>query len=89
MKTNYLPSFIKDLKALKSSFAFSTIQSLVFQEIPTYSSLDEIRNLKKLKGEDNAYRIRVGDYRIGIFIDNKTVTFSRILHRKEIYRYFP
>ncbi|MGH2412635.1 MAG: type II toxin-antitoxin system RelE family toxin, partial [Microcystaceae cyanobacterium] len=36
-----------------------------------------------------AYRIRLGDYRIGLFIEGKTVTFARVLHRKEIYRYFP
>jgi len=89
VKTNYLPSFNKDLKALKSSPAFSTIKFLVFQEIPAYNSLDEIRNLKRIKGEDNAYRIRVGDYRICVFIENETVTFSRVLHRKEVYRYFP
>ncbi|MEG3988445.1 type II toxin-antitoxin system RelE/ParE family toxin [Microcoleus sp. S28C3] len=46
-------------------------------------------NLKKLKGEDNAYRFRVGDYRIGFYFDGETVTFARVLHRKDIYRYFP
>ncbi|HAO10876.1 MAG TPA: plasmid stabilization protein, partial [Planktothrix sp. UBA8407] len=44
---------------------------------------------KKLKGDDNAYRLRVGDYRIGFYFDGETVTFARVLHRKDIYRYFP
>ncbi|MEH1829111.1 MAG: type II toxin-antitoxin system RelE/ParE family toxin [Nostoc sp.] len=45
-------------------------------------------NLKKLQGYENAYRIRVGDYRIGIIFDGETVLFQRVLHRKDIYRYF-
>jgi mRNA interferase RelE/StbE len=87
---NYeLPSFIKDLKALKSTPVFESVKSLVFDEIPSYSSLDEISNLKKLKDADSTYRIRVGDYRVGFMVVGDTVTFVRVLHRKDIYRYFP
>ena len=75
MKVGYLPGFIKDLKSLKSSPAYLRIKTLTFGEIPTSGSLDEIRNLKKLKEGDNAYRIRVGDYRIGFFFENDTITF--------------
>lgn len=89
MKVEYLPRFLKDLKALKSSAVFETIHSLVFEEIPERETLDDISNLSKLKGHDDAFRIRVGDYRIGLFIDGETVTFARVLHRSEIYRYFP
>lgn len=89
MKTNYLPTFIKDIKALKSTPFYSTIKTLVFQEILTYRNLNEIGNLKKLKGENNAYRIRVSDYRIGFFLESDTIIFARVLHRREFYRYFP
>ncbi|XZN91975.1 MAG: type II toxin-antitoxin system RelE family toxin [Microcoleus sp.] len=51
------------------------------------NDLQTIVNLKKLKGDDNAYRL--GDYRIGFYFDGETVTFARVLHRKDIYRYFP
>jgi mRNA-degrading endonuclease RelE of RelBE toxin-antitoxin system len=84
-----MPSFIKDLKALKNTPVFESVKSLVFDEIPSYSSLDEISNLKKLKDSDSAYRLRVGDYRIGLTVVGDTITFVRVLHRKEIYRYFP
>lgn len=89
MNTNYLPSFIRDLKALKKTPVYNTIKTLAFEEIPSYDSLDRMNDLKKLKGEDNAYRIRVGDYRIGIFIENEVITFARVQHRRDIYRYFP
>ena len=90
MKTLYQPSFIKDLKALRSTSIFQQINKLVFKDIPNYQTLDDISNLKKLKSEDNAYRIRISDYRIGLIFDiDNTVIFERVLHRKEIYRYFP
>lgn len=89
MKTNYLPTFIKDLKGLQSASSYSTLKNLVFTDILAVQNLKEISNLKKLQGDDNAYRIRVGDYRIGFFLEDDTITFVRVLHRREFYRYFP
>jgi mRNA interferase RelE/StbE len=89
MRTEYLPTFIKELKALKSTPVYTTIKNLAFQDILTCQNLSDISNIKKLKGGDNAYRIRVGDYRIGFFIVGDAITFSRVLHRREFYRYFP
>lgn len=89
MITNYLPSFIRDLKALKKTPVYATIRQTVFEAIPACQSIDQIFDLKKLKGYDQAYRIRVGDYRIGLFIEGDIVTFARVQHRREIYRYFP
>lgn len=89
MITQYLPSFIKDLKALKSTPYYETIKALAFEEIPQIPNFEEITNIKKLQGYENAYRIRVGDYRIGIIFEGETILFQRVLHRKDIYRYFP
>ena len=89
MIVNYLPSFIRDLKALRKTPIYAAIQQTAFEEIPAYTSIDQIPELKKIKGSDQAYRIRVGDYRISIFIENNAVTFARVQHRREIYRYFP
>lgn len=43
--------------------------------------------VKKLKGEDNAYRIRVGDYRIiyEIYDSKVLILIVNVGHRKEIY----
>jgi mRNA interferase RelE/StbE len=45
--------------------------------------------MKKIKGFKNFYRIRIGDYRLGIEIDKEKVIIKRFLHRKKIYRLFP
>ena len=89
MNIQYLPSFIKDLKELKSTPYYGSIKEFVFAEIPQINNFEEITNIKKLQGYDQAYRIRIGDYRIGIIFDGETLIFQRVLHRKDIYRYFP
>jgi len=53
------------------------------------NSYNEIPNLKKLKGYKNAFRIRIGDYRIGVIIENDIVIFTAFAHRKDIYRNLP
>lgn len=89
MKVNYLPSFIRDLKVLRKSPIYPKLKKLAFQDVPSYEAITQIDGLKKLRGEDDAYRIRVGDYRIGVFVQNETITFARVKHRREIYRVFP
>lgn len=46
-------------------------------------------NLKKMSGASGFYRIRMGDYRIGVAVEAGVVEFVRVLHRRDIYRYFP
>jgi len=43
---------------------------------------------KKMKGSENEYRIRVGDYRViyEVDIENKLITIFHIRHRKDVYR---
>jgi len=44
--------------------------------------------VKKLKGEENAYRIRVGDYRViyEIFDDVLLVSVVEVGHRSNVYK---
>jgi mRNA interferase RelE/StbE len=82
-------SFAKDLKKkAKEANLLSRVQEIV-QQVDDADRIDDIKNLKKLKAEGNYYRIRFGDYRIGLTIEGDTVCFVRCLHRSEIYRYFP
>jgi mRNA interferase RelE/StbE len=85
----YTKRFLKDLKALQSTDVYEKISALVLVEIPEALDLSTIGNLSKLKGDDTAYRIRVGDYRIGFFWEDDEIVMSRMLYRSEIYRYFP
>jgi len=83
-------SFFKDLEHINNKALSAKIDKAI-EDIQKATALNEIKNLKKISaGKTNDFfRLRVGDYRIGIrFIDSKIV-FVRILHRKEIYRFFP
>ena len=85
----YAEEFIKDLKKLKGSPYYTAIKSLCFDYVPSLKSPTEIVNLKKLKGFDDFFRIRKGDYRIGVRIEKNSIQFLRCMSRKDIYKYFP
>ncbi|MCC6683738.1 MAG: type II toxin-antitoxin system RelE/ParE family toxin [Bacteroidia bacterium] len=59
------------------------------ENVKTATNPFQIRNLKKLKGHPCAYRIRAGNYRVGVFIENDEVLFAAFAHRKDIYNLFP
>jgi len=88
VKSQFRASFAKDLRSVKSKDILSRIKEAL-EEIEKAESLQKITNIKKLKGGSNYYRIRVGEYRIGMIIEGDEITFVRCLNRKEIYRYFP
>lgn len=52
-------------------------------------SVSEIRNLKKLKGYKYFFRIRIGDYRIGIQHFGTKIIFAAFDRRSNIYKNFP
>ncbi len=54
-----------------------TIENIENAQTPT-----DIRGLKKLKGYQTVFRIRIGDYRLGIHILSDTVHSNRIANRK-------
>ena len=88
MKAGFRKSFLKDAKTLHSKKLKERIKSTI-RDVEKAENLQSIGNLKKLKGSEKYYRIRIGDYRIGIIVEGQMVTFMRCLHRREIYRYIP
>ena len=81
-------SFQKDTRKIKDKTILQRIANTI-ANIQRAQNLDDIRNLKKIKGTTSMYRIRIGDYRIGILVSESSVQFIRCLHRKGIYKYFP
>lgn len=89
MNVQYRQLFLKDLKKLKKQPVYNSIFKLALTTLPEINSLQEISDVKPMKGYPNRYRIRVGDYRIGIEVCNDSIEMIRVLHRREFYRYFP
>jgi mRNA interferase RelE/StbE len=88
MKYEFERDFAKDFYKLNDKRLAQAILHTI-QNVASATSLDTIRNIKKLKGHKTAYRIRSGDYRIGVFIEDDTVFFSAFDHRSKIYKRFP
>ncbi len=88
MKVLIDKSFEKDLEKINDKKILNSIADVI-ENINKLNTITDIVNCKKLKGTKNAYRIRVGDYRIGFIFENQNIDFIRFLHRSKIYNYFP
>ena len=87
MKTEFLKQFYKDLDKLSESVKDDVANAI--ENVEAASKTTEIKNLKKMVGFKYAYRIKIKDYRIGVFIENGIIEFARVNHRKDIYNIFP
>ena len=88
MKTAFRESFHRDLESVRQKKILARIEAVI-AEVEAAVHIDEVRNLKKMSGARNAYRIRVGEFRLGVFLDKDTLEFVRCLDRKDLYKYFP
>lgn len=89
MEVEYRQLFLKDLKKLKKQPIYERLVQVAFETLPLAVNLEVLSNIKAMKEYPNRYRIRVGDYRIGIEVQGNKVEIMRVLHRRDFYRYFP
>lgn len=90
MKIAYKSSFLKAIQKLKEA----DLKDAIFESVINAENtnvISEIKNIKKLKGYSSYYRIRVGNYRIGLKWEEseKILYFVTFDHRKDIYKNFP
>jgi mRNA interferase RelE/StbE len=60
----------------------------VLKRIQELSGEPRPNHSRKLRGQDNIYRVRVGNYRILYSIENKhlTIIILKVGHRRDVYR---
>ena len=82
-KVEILKGALKQLKKLSPE-----VQERIQAKIDELATEPRPNGVKKLKGQENTYRIRVGDYRIlyDIFDDILLVTVVEIGHRSKVYK---
>jgi len=88
MEVEYLKNFIKDLQKLNDV----TLKKQLFDVINDFKladSLNDLPNIKKLKGHPEAFRMRIGKYRLGFYFNGKVVEMARFVKRESIYKLFP
>lgn len=88
MDVSFTKTFERELRKVSEKDAKTKI-SLSIENVEEAERLSDIKELKKLKGSDDAYRIKAGEYRLGLFINDKSAEFHRVKKRKDIYKYFP
>lgn len=88
MEVLFAKQFLKDVHKLRDAKLAGKVEDVI-EKVKSSHNLSEIENVKKLAGFKYAYRIRLGDFRIGLLYENNVVTFSVLGNRKEIYRRFP
>jgi mRNA interferase RelE/StbE len=84
----YEKSFLRDIKKIRDQRVSSNLVRVI-EEIKKSVDLSRIGDIKKLKGHASAFRIKIGDYRLGFFFENDHVILVRFLNRKDIYKFFP
>ncbi|WP_341525181.1 type II toxin-antitoxin system RelE/ParE family toxin [Nostoc sp. UHCC 0302] len=64
------------------------VKERIFEKIQNLANEPRPDGVVKLKGSDNEYRIRVGDYRVRDEIDDESqlVQLLQCKHRKDVYK---
>ncbi len=85
----YTRTFLKEMSRLPVNIQ-KRVEAIAFGEGIKQDPF-MVGKTQKLSGYRSFYKIRVGDYRIGLHIvaNEHLVEFQRVLHRREIYRKFP
>ena len=89
MKFKVEKSFERDTDGIKDKKLLQKLKACI-TKLEKADNITGMPHVKKIEGFNSFYRIKIGDYRIGIELTpNNEVILSRFLHRKDIYRYFP
>ena len=88
MEVDFTKNFLKIVENLNNKDLLQKIQDSI-ENVIQAKSISEISNLKKLSGHKVYYRIKIGDFRIGIEKIENQIRFLTFQHRKDIYKKFP
>ena len=81
-------SFNKDIAKIKDKKLAQNLKQVI-DSLQNVESITAFSNTKKLRGSANAYRIRIGDFRLGFFLNENCIELAVFAHRKDIYKLFP
>ena len=90
MKITLKKVFLKDIQRVAEPHK-RDVKAFLEQLHANPKILETFSHAKKLQSSKKGdfYRIRFGEYRLGYERKEDEIVIYRILHRKEIYRYFP
>jgi mRNA interferase RelE/StbE len=89
VKILYAKSFDNDIVAVRHNPEVKKRLLEAIEKLKEVDSLDTLHDVRHIEGYSHYYRIRIGDYRLGIKLVGDSVELIRFLNRKDIYRRFP
>lgn len=78
----------KDLEKIKDAKLKEALKEKIV-ELKDKQDLSQVRGVKKISGHPTAYRIKIGQFRLGLFYSNRKVSLQRFVKRNDIYKVFP
>lgn len=87
MTLGFRASFRKDLQNLQGQYVLRGLK-LTIRQLEAAESLTDIGNLRPLNGYKKYFAITLGNYRIGLKLEGNTAVLVRLLHYRELMRYY-
>ncbi len=88
MKVEFTSKFIKQVESISDSKIRFKV-GIIIDKVIDSDTLSGIQHIKKISGNYEYYRIRIGNYRMGFVLRGNVVIFAAFDHRSRIYKYFP
>lgn len=89
MKVQFDRSFLKSLDKISHQKTKDKILDFI-ESAKQAKTLQDLRNVRKLKGFETFYRYRFGDYRIGFeLLETGAIYLIVVAKRNDIYKVFP
>ena len=88
METRFESSFNRDLRRTRNSDLRRRVLQAI-ENVESASRISEVPGIRRIRARGNFYRIRVGDYRIGLEVEGNLAILERFAHRSEIYQDWP
>jgi mRNA-degrading endonuclease RelE of RelBE toxin-antitoxin system len=88
MEVIFAKLFLKDLQKITDASLKKEIVKAI-EDFESAPNLSVFSNVKKMKGHQEAYRLRINKYRIGFYFDGEKIKLARFAKREDIYKLFP
>ena len=88
MELVFLDAFYKDIKKIKDS----NIRKILKSTLISLEESKEVYNSKilvKMKGHSEAFRVKVGNYRLGCYVKNESQIIIARFVKRNVYKVFP
>ena len=89
MELLYGKRLSKDLDVIRHEAKVKEALFELVEQLKAAESSGDLKGVRKIEGYQGYFRIKVGDYRLGVKAVQNRLELIRFLHRKDIYRRFP